>query len=104
MDGERGMDQNATKNWTPPERRRIYLMRHGSVDYFDPEGKPLHPAGVPLNAEGRRQAEAVGRLLADVPLDRVITSGLPRSVETARRVIAPRSLLLEVHTELREIE
>ncbi len=79
-------------------------MRHGSVDYFDPEGRPLHPAGVSLNAEGRRQAEAAGRLLADVPLDRVITSGLPRSVETARLVLGPRSLSLEVRPELREIE
>jgi probable phosphoglycerate mutase len=98
------MEQNATENWTSPPRRRIYLMRHGSVDYFDPAGRPLHPAGVPLNAEGIRQAETAGRLLADVPLDRVVTSGLPRSIETARLVITPRMLPLEVRPELREIE
>jgi len=98
------MEQNAIENWTPPARRRIYLMRHGSVDYFDPDGRPLRPEGVPLNADGLCQAEAANRLLADVPLDRVITSGLPRSVETARLVTAPRPLLLEVRTALREIE
>jgi broad specificity phosphatase PhoE len=79
-------------------------MRHGEVDYFDVTGRPFPPAAVALNAEGRRQAEAAGRLLTDVPLDRVITSGLPRAVETANLVIAPRVVPLETRTELREIE
>jgi broad specificity phosphatase PhoE len=103
-DGNRGMDQQATDTWKPSARRRIYLMRHGEVDYFAPDGRPLRPESVSLNAEGRRQAEAAGRLLADVPLDRVVTSGLPRSVETARLVIAPRKLPLETRPDMREIE
>jgi probable phosphoglycerate mutase len=28
------------------ERRRIYLMRHGSVDYFRPDGSAVPPDGV----------------------------------------------------------
>jgi probable phosphoglycerate mutase len=98
------MERNATEIWSPPVRRRVYLMRHGAVDYFDPDGRPLRPEGVALNGEGRRQAEEAGRLLAQVPLDRVVTSGLPRSAETARLVIGQRPLALEVRTELREIE
>ena len=98
------MDTKTTNQWTPPSRRRIYLMRHGEVDYFDPSGRPLEPATADLNVEGRRQVEAASRLLAEVPLDRVVTSGLPRSIETARVVIAPRSLPLEVRRELAEIE
>lgn len=98
------MDQKSPVIWSPPARRRLYLMRHGSVDYFDPSGRPLRPEGVTLNAEGREQAEAANRLLSNVPLDRVVTSGLPRSVETARLVVAPRPLPLEVRSELREIE
>ncbi len=68
-----------------PRRRRVYLMRHGSVDYFTPEGKPLPPDEVPLNKKGIAQAEAAGRLFADhgVQFDRVVTSGLPRTRETA---------------------
>src|SRR6266478_3460600 len=50
-----------------PKRRRIYLMRHGDVSYFDPSGRPFRPDTVPLNDEGRLQAEAAGRLLADIP-------------------------------------
>jgi probable phosphoglycerate mutase len=67
------------------ERRRIYLMRHGSVTYFDDDGKPYDPEQVPLNAQGRMQAEAAGKLFAQEGLrfDRVIISGLPRTVETA---------------------
>ncbi len=79
-------------------------MRHGSVDYFGPDGRPFPPATVALNDEGRCQAEAAGRLLADVPLDRVVTSGLPRTVETARLVLGARPLSLETRPDLREIE
>ena len=71
-------------------RRRIYLMRHGSVSYFLPDGKPVTPETVPLNARGIEQAQAAGNLFAahDVRFDRVITSGLPRTTETAQHVLA----------------
>src|SRR5258706_366845 len=42
-----------------PQRRRVYLMRHGEVSYF-PDGRPVPPEGVPLNDEGRAQARAAG--------------------------------------------
>lgn len=77
-----------------PARRRLYLMRHGSVDYFLPDGTPVAPDTVPLNPDGRRQADAAGALFAQcgVRFDRVITSGLPRTVETAQRVLAAAGL------------
>jgi broad specificity phosphatase PhoE len=67
-----------------PRRRRIYLMRHARVRYF--EG--LRPEDVRLTDEGRLQAEAAAAALADVRFDRVITSGLPRTTETAQ-IVAP---------------
>jgi broad specificity phosphatase PhoE len=72
------------------KRRRIYLMRHGSVTYFDDSGKPFLPESVPLNEQGRIQASAAGRIFAagKMQFDRVIASGLPRTVETATRVLA----------------
>jgi probable phosphoglycerate mutase len=79
-------------------------MRHAEVAYFSPEGRAYPPATVPLTEAGRCQAEAAGRALADVPLDRVVTSGLPRAVETAELVLGGRSLPLEACPELREIE
>ena len=74
----------------PPVRRRLYLMRHGSVDYFTADGTPVPPHTVPLNDAGRAQADAAGALFAaaGVRFDRVLVSGLARTVETAQRVLA----------------
>lgn len=71
-------------------RRRIFLMRHGSVDYFDHDGRPLASASVPLNEAGRVQADAAGSLLSEqgVRFDLAVTSGLPRTTETASRILA----------------
>ena len=82
-------------------RRRIYLMRHAQVSYFE-DGRPLRPELVPLTAEGREQAAAAARLLDGIAFDRVVTSGLPRTLETAR-IVAPSSEP-EAWPELREIE
>jgi broad specificity phosphatase PhoE len=93
-----------TTEKSPLGRRRVYLLRHGDVSYFDAEGQPHRPATVPLNAEGRAQAEAAARELAAVPLDRVLASDLIRSVETAQIVMAGRALPLETRAELREVQ
>lgn len=82
-------------------RRRLYLMRHGAVDYVDERGRPVAPDRVPLTAEGRAQAEAARELLAGVELDRVIASGLPRTMETAELVAPGREI--ERWPDLREI-
>ena len=82
-------------------RRRIYLMRHGQVAYFE-DGRPLRPDLVPLTAEGREQAAAAAKLLDVIVFDRVVTSDLPRTIETAR-IVAP-SVEPESWPELREIE
>jgi probable phosphoglycerate mutase len=88
-------------------RRRIFLMRHGSVTYFDGAGKPYLPETVPLNEEGRAQADAAGHAFAaaGVRFDRVIVSGLPRTVETAARVlgVTGQDITPEVRPELEEI-
>jgi probable phosphoglycerate mutase len=82
-------------------RRRLYLMRHAHVSYFE-NGQPLRPDLVPLTPEGRKQARAAGELLAGIAFDRVLTSGLPRTVETARIVVPGREP--EAWPDLREIE
>ena len=82
-------------------------MRHGSVTYFDESGKPFLPESVALNAQGRDQASAAGRAFADhgVRFDRVIVSGLPRTVETAQRVLAEtgQDIAIDRWPELEEI-
>ncbi|WP_197328247.1 histidine phosphatase family protein [Ralstonia syzygii] len=94
-----------------PKRRRIYLMRHGAVTYFDETGRPIMPETVPLNEDGCTQAAAAGQTFAaeHIVFDRVIVSGLPRTVETAQRVLAEmpamkaRDVTLEPWPELQEI-
>lgn len=90
-------------------RRRIYLMRHGHVDYFGPE---IAAAGgdtkvVPLTSRGQEQAIAAGRALSQVRFDRAISSGVPRTRETAGFVLAEQPAdacpLLETEGELVEI-
>lgn len=98
------MTMHATEPWSPPARRRIYLVRHGDVSYFDDQGRPVRPGTVSLNAEGRRQAEAGARELAGVPLDRVVVSDLARSIETASILTAGLGLRLEIREALREIQ
>ncbi|MGJ9416158.1 histidine phosphatase family protein [Massilia sp. CMS3.1] len=89
------------------ERRRIFLMRHGSVTYFDAAGRPVLPEQVPLNEAGRGQADAAGSTFAaaGITFDRVIVSGLPRTVETAARVLAVTGQQIDLDTwpELHEI-
>jgi probable phosphoglycerate mutase len=76
-------------------------MRHAAVSYFE-NGRPIDPREVPLTEAGREQARAAAAALGDVPFDRVITSGLLRTVETAR-LVAPDAEP-EAWPDLRELE
>ncbi|MDE2571293.1 MAG: histidine phosphatase family protein [bacterium] len=84
--------------------RRLWLMRHADVSYFDPSGRAVPPRLVPLTERGRVQAQAVQRALRNVAFDRCITSGLPRTIETAEIVLEGRSVPIETREGLREIE
>ena len=64
-------------------------MRHAAVSYFE-NGRPVRPDEVPLTEEGVEQARAAAAALAGVRFDRVVTSGLPRTEETARHRRARR--------------
>ena len=89
-----------------PRRRRLYVMRHAQVRYFG----GVHPDAVVLTERGREQAQAAAEALAGVSFDRVITSGLARTVETAGIVAPgaehePRPALREVESgELRGVD
>lgn len=89
-------------------RRRIYLLRHGHVDYFSREVREAgHTSQVPLTALGREQALASGVGLAHVRFDVALSSGLPRTRETAEIVLAANEaaghLTLGVDADLVEI-
>lgn len=89
------------------KRRRVYLMRHGSVTYFDENGRPYPPDDVPLNEKGRKQTTAAGQAFAhqNILFDRVIVSNLPRTIESALRVLAEtgQQIELEQWPEFQEV-
>lgn len=86
------------------ERRRVYLFRHGAVDYVDSAGNVVpDPDAVTLNARGRDETDAMRAMFADVPVDRAICSGLARTRETAERVLAGRDVDISNEAGFREI-
>ena len=84
-------------------RHRIYLMRHGEVSYFDAQGAARNPAMVSLTDKGQDQARAAGAALKDVPIDRVVCSGLPRTQQTAALATEGRDLTLIDEPGLKEL-
>ena len=86
------------------ERRRVYLFRHGAVDYVDASGQVVPDTDtVALNDTGQAEADAMGQLFADVAVDRAVCSGLQRTRETAARVLSNREITVEVDAGLKEI-
>jgi phosphoserine phosphatase len=72
-------------------RRRLYLMRHGHVDYFS--DKVLRAGDhtiATLTPKGQEQAAAAGAALSETHLDLALSSGYPRTVETLEIVLAER--------------
>ena len=68
-------------------RRRIYLMRHGHVDYFGAEAqRSKRLDDVRLTPLGREQARAAGLALNGIAFDRIVHSALPRTEQTTRIV------------------
>jgi broad specificity phosphatase PhoE len=72
----------------------VYLIRHGRT--------ALNAAGMlrgridePLDDAGRAEANRLGAFLAPVRIDRIVSSPLSRSVDTARAVAEPHGLPVE---------
>ena len=86
------------------KRRRIYLARHGEVSYYQPDGKIVADTdALPLTKKGRVQAERLGLALRGIVFDKVIHTGLMRTLETARIALDDPCISLEERSALREI-
>lgn len=83
-------------------RRRIYLMRHGHVDYFD--RSHADPKNATLTDEGRAQAAAARDALGRIAFDAAFCSGLSRSLETAEIVLSGQDQPPALQTDPRIIE
>jgi ribonuclease H / adenosylcobalamin/alpha-ribazole phosphatase len=81
----------------------LYLVRHG-----ESVANAAHVfAGQrdsPLTPRGREQAKVVATALAPVHFDRIVTSTLSRTRDTAAEIAAGRGVPVEVFDDLREID
>jgi probable phosphoglycerate mutase len=67
------------------EGARLLLVRHGRHDWLGPATNRIagRLPGISINADGRAEAEALGRWLAAAPPDRIVSSPLERAMQTA---------------------
>lgn len=79
----------------------ILLIRHGETDW-NAEKRLQGHLDTTLNAEGRRQASALGQALLDEPLDAIYASDLQRAKNTAQAIASPRGMHVVTEAALRE--
>ena len=65
---------------------RLLLVRHGETDW-NRQGRFQGQIDIPLNSNGQSQAEAAGRALADVHINRAYTSAMARPRQTAEAIL-----------------
>jgi len=81
----------------------FYLVRHGESE-ANAARRFAGQSDSPLTERGRQQAEAVAVELANVKFDRIVSSDLSRTRETAEVIAKRHGLQVEVLPELREID
>ncbi len=80
----------------------LLLVRHGETDY-NRNGVIQGSRDIPLNEQGRRQAEALAESLKQVKINAACSSGLSRAYETARIVVGSRPIKVTKFPELNEM-
>ena len=82
----------------------ILLTRHGHTVRSEPEQYLGQHVEAPLSERGRHDAQALATRLAPVAIDRIITSPLGRSMETAEILAAGRTTEVERDSRLAELD
>ena len=82
---------------------RMYLIRHGEVE-FNRKNAYVGSTDLPLNSNGRHQAELLGDYLADRQISAVYASDLKRAYETAEIIARRLDLTVTAVPELRELD
>lgn len=79
----------------------ILLIRHGETDW-NAERRLQGHLDIALNAEGVRQAQALGQALRGESLDAIFASDLGRARQTAQAIAAGRGIEVQIDAGLRE--
>ena len=78
------------------------IVRHGEAE-GNREGRLIGQTDAPLSDFGHRQAAAVCARLSSLPITRIISSDLPRTMQTAEPLAKLLQVEVERETQLREI-
>lgn len=79
----------------------ILLIRHGETDW-NAERRLQGHLDIPLNAEGQRQAAALGRALRNEQINAIFASDLQRAIKTAEAIAEPQGMKVMIDAGLRE--
>ncbi len=83
--------------------RRVYLIRHGAVEFQGGIHRCIGRTDVPLGERGRTQAEHLAEYFATHAVTRIFTSPLKRCRETAQ-ILSHGRYPVEVEEGLREVD
>lgn len=83
------------------QQKLIYLVRHGETEWNAMKKFQGH-TDIPLNDEGRKQAESLIDLMAEINPEIVLSSDLSRAIETAKIACQKIGKEVQIHSDLRE--
>ncbi|MFC3901352.1 probable phosphoglycerate mutase [Acinetobacter marinus] len=81
---------------------RVFLVRHGHVNYFDQAHRPINPKFASLSDTGVEQVTTLAELIQDIQFDGIFSSTMPRSIQTAE-ILNRHAQTIQSYDEIREI-
>jgi broad specificity phosphatase PhoE len=83
-----------------PGNSYVIFLRHGDAEVPSEVYPDHHRMG--LSSLGRQQADRVAESLASLQIDRLVSSPLPRALQTAEPLVQDRPLKIEIEPRLEE--
>lgn len=80
----------------------LILVRHGETDWNRQE-RCQGISNIPLNSNGRKQAEVLAESLKNQQLSAIYSSDLSRAMDTAREIAKHHSLSVRIESDFKEM-
>lgn len=83
--------------------KHVFIIRHGETDNNKIHRLQGRGINASINEKGEEQAEAISEALRDFPIQKIVTSSLIRTLETATPLIHQKKVPVESYSELDEM-
>jgi probable phosphoglycerate mutase len=83
--------------------KHVFIIRHGETDNNKIHRFQGRGIDASINETGREQAKAIAEALSIYPIQKVITSSLVRTIETAEPLILEKNPVVESYSDLDEM-